>query len=192
MSLEKQAESLLEAVTNLISNVTTMISGQKPTSINAADIDKGQTGEAVITKKALAELKKAAKATGGEVLKKLGQEKLKELLGSFGAVKLSDVKGDPETLNGFITAAEKMLGVDTVLGPAEDDDLLGDGLTEEKEYTLEDVKALLLKVNKAPGLGRDVTRQILADLGVARLPELKKDKFAEAVKIIENTLVAQV
>ncbi len=181
MSLEKQAESLLEAVTDFINSVNVAVSSKTTTTA-----DNTAPATEKTTKKELTELKKTAKTEAGKVLKELGKEKLSELLSRFGSVKFSELLNEVDIFNDFIKKAEDMLAE----GPkpkSEDDDLLGDG-PEEKEHTLEDVKALLLKVNNAPTLGRDVTRQILADLGVARLPELKKDKFAKAVEKIEATL----
>ena len=87
--------------------------------------------------------------------------------------------------------AEKMLNEKPVI--EDDDDLLGDSDPEPtKAATLEDVKALLLKVNNTDGLGRDVTRQILAELGVTKLGELKKDKFNEAVALAEKAVSTNV
>ena len=122
-----------------------------------------------------------------DTLKDLGKEKLSELLSRFGSGKFSELLNEADVFNDFITKADNMLIIDGHdSNPENEDDLLGEG--PAKEHTLEDVKALLLKVNNAPTLGRDVTREILADLGVARLPELKKDKFAKAVEKIEATL----
>jgi len=172
MSLEKQAESLLEAVTNLINSVTGIASGQPAAK---ADPVTGESDPGKATKKEIAELKKEAKNKAAEVLKALGKEKLSELLSRFGATSFGKLLSEVAVFEDFIKKADEMLSEKN-----DDDDLLGDG-GEDKEYTLEDVKALLLKVNNSPTLGKDVTRQILGDLGVARLPELKKEKFAEAV-----------
>lgn len=189
MSLEKQAESLLEAVTNLIKSITVIVN--KGTTDNTTyGLDRTTPADSPkesITKKELADLKKTAKAKAGKVLKDLGKEKLEELLSSFGAGKFSELLSEADVFNGFIKKADKMLIDGPESGREAEDDLLG-GDSEGKEYTLEDVKALLLKVNNAPTLGRDVTRQILADLGVARLPELKKDKFTKAIEKIKATL----
>ncbi len=180
MSLEKQAESLLEAVTDFINSVKTAVNNKTATT---ADTTEPATDKP--TKKELKELSKTAKTIAGRVLKELGKKKLSELLSRFGSVKFSELLNETDVFNDFIKKAEEMLAEETPGG--EDDDLLGGG-PEEKEHTLEDVKALLLKVNNAKTLGRDVTREILADLGVARLPELKKEKFAQAVEKIEATL----
>ena len=179
MSLEKKAENLLEAVAGLINAVTAMVTGsEKATTAAAAAPDKK------VTKKELDALKKAAKQLAGKVLKELGKEKLGELLGEFDAAKFSDLKADPEVITNFITGAEMLL----VNKPEDDDDLLGGGPEETKEYTLEDVKALLLTINNSEALGKDVTRQILAGLGVARLGELKKDKFGDAVNAAQAAI----
>ncbi|NIV97901.1 hypothetical protein GWN26_01610 [Candidatus Saccharibacteria bacterium] len=176
MSLEKKCEALLDATTNLIKSVNDMIGSGK----TDADPVTGEPKADKIIKKELAALKKSAKEKAGDVLKKLGKEKLEELLSRFGAKSFGKLLNEIDVFEDFIKKADEMI-------EKEDDDLLG-GDDEEKEYTLEDVKALLLKVNNAAELGKDVTRQILGELGVARLPELKKEKFAEAVKTVKATL----
>jgi len=192
MTLEKQAERLLESVTNLVNSVNDLVAGGKAAAPAAPAMTAAGpgAGEKKVTKKELAELKKEAKAKAGSVLKDLGKDKLGELLKDLGAKKFSDLKSEPDIFKSFIEKAEAMLDAAAAAGP-EDDDLLGDDdppPAPEKEYTAEDVKALLLKVNNSESLGRDVTRQILGDLGVSRLPQLKKEKFAEAVKVITKTL----
>lgn len=186
MSLEKQAESLLKAVTDLIISINAIVGVE---NMVATTVDPDNTGQPkdTPTKKELKELSKTAKTKAGKVLKELGKEKLSELLSRFGSAKFSELLNEADVFNDFIKKADEMLAEETPGG--EDDDLLGDGPTT-KEHTLEDVKALLLKVNNAPTLGRDITRQLLADLGVARLPELKKEKFAQAVEKIEAALKA--
>ncbi len=181
MSLEKQAENLLKEVADFINSVKTAVNSKTATTANNAPATEKPT------KKELTELRKVAKTKAGAVLKELGKEKLSELLSRFGSVKFSEVLNEAVVFNDFIKKADEMLIDGPEPGREAEDDLLGDG-PEEKVHTLEDVKALLLKVNNAPTLGRDVTRQILADLGVARLPELKKEKFAQAIEKIEATL----
>lgn len=180
MSLENKVQNVLDAVAGLINAVTAMVSGsEKATTAAAAAPDS----EKKPTKKELDKLKKAAKQLAGKVLKELGKDTLGSLLANFDAAKFSELKADPEVINSFIESAEKVLASKT-----EDDDLLGGGPEDTKEYTLDDVKALLLKINNHKDLGRDVTRQILADLGVVRLGELKKDKFDAAVKAAEAAI----
>lgn len=181
MLLEKQAESLLKAVTDLVTTVTALIKGAD--SASTAAIDADPVTDKKTTKKELVEIKKSAKIKAGKVLKELGKEKLGDLLSDFGADKFSALKGEADVFNNFMEAADKMLTDAESAG----DDLLGES-DDAKEYTLEDVKTLLLKVNNTKALGRDITRQILADLGVQRLPELKKDKYAEAIEKIETVL----
>lgn len=183
MSLEKQAENLLKATTDLAKAATAIIDAEKMAA-TTLDPDNTEIVKEKATKKELTELRKAAKTKAGDVLKKLGKEKLGELLSRFGSGKFSELLNEADVFNDFIKKAEDMLTEET--SDSENDDLLGDGPT--KEFTIEDVKALLLKVNNAPTLGRDVTREILAELGVARLPELKKEKFAQAIEKIEATL----
>lgn len=181
MTIEKKAEALLEAATNLINAVTDMVKGQAPTTAAAPSPDNKTKAD---TKKDLAEIKKLAKAKAGSVLSSLGKVKLAELLKEFKAKKFTDIKGEVADFQKFIDAADAMIN-----DKKADDDLLGTDDTEAtKEYTLEDVKAALLKVNNAEGLGRDVTKQILADLGVARLGELKADKFTEAMNKTDKVL----
>jgi hypothetical protein len=211
MSFEKQSEALIEACTNLIQAATDKIKDLKlgaPATTSGADtVDlgchsgtgsigvnantttdpdyckagKGRVGIGTVkvTKKQLAELKAAAKAAAGDVMKKLGQEKLAELLSRFGTEKFSGLISEADVFINFKNMAEEMLAKVPSLAD-EDDDLLGDA-PAPKVYTLEDVKALLLKVNNSPSLGKEVSRQILAELGAARLPELKKENYAEAI-----------
>ena len=193
MSLEKQSEALLEAVTKLILTATDIISSKK--AAPAATAGEPTTGKVNIntkvTKKDLADLKKSAKGRAGEVLKKLGKEKLEELLSRFGADKFSAILNEADVFSDLIAMAEKMLNEKPVI--EDDDDLLGDSDPEPtKAATLEDVKALLLKVNNTDGLGRDVTRQILAELGATKLGDLKKDKFNEAVALAEKAVSTNV
>lgn len=180
MSVEQKAENLIEAVTDLIKSINAAVNSEK-----VATTDSAAPATDKPTKKELTELRKAAKTKAGEVLKGLGKEKLSELLSRFGSGKFSELLNEADVFNDFIKKAEDMLAEETP--GSEDDDLLGDG-PASKEYTIEDIKALLLKVNNAPTLGRDVTREILGELGVARLPELKKEKFAQAIEKIEATL----
>jgi len=182
MNIEKKAEALLEAATNLINAVTEMVKGQTPATTAAA---APPATEKKASKKELAEIKKLAKAKAGSVLKDLGKAALGTLLGNFDAKKFSDIKGEAADFQKFIDEADKMIA-----DKKDDDDLLGTGddVADKKEYTLEDVKAALLKINNAEGLGREVTKQILADLGVARLGELKADKFNAAMEKAEQAL----
>jgi len=174
MSLEKKAENLLEAVTALVSAVTSTIASACPGATAPADTGKD------MTKKDLADLKKAVKAKGGEVLKKLGKEALAGLFQSFGAANLAKLK--PEVFSGFMVKADELL-TKGAPGGTDDDDLLGlDPPDTDKVYTLEDVQKTLLKINNTKALGRDVTRQILADFGAPRLGALKKENFGEAME----------
>ena len=181
MTIEKKAQELLEAATGLINAVTAMVSDNKATTsaAPAPAAPAAPKAEKKATKKEIAAAQKAAKAIAGKVLKELGKEKLGELLAEFDAGKFSDLKAEPAVFKAFTEKAEAALEAPAATG--QDDDLLGDApAAEAVERTLEDVKGLLLNVNNSDGLGRDVTRQILADLGVTRLGELKKEKFSEA------------
>jgi len=181
MTIEKKAEALLEAATNLINAVTDMVKGQAPTTAAAPPPEKDKaTKTKVETKKELSEIKALAKAKAGSILKDFGKAKLAELLKKFKAKKFTDIKGEAADFQKFIDEADAMIADKKA---DNDDDLLGTSDDDvKKEYTLEDVKAALLKVNNAEGLGRDVIKQILADLGVARLGELKADKFNAAME----------
>jgi len=189
MSIETKAAALTNALIDVmkeIANGVNAIAEKAEAAPTTTEAGPG-AGEKKTTKKELAELKKAAKAKAGSVMKKHGKEKLAEVLADFGADKFSELKNEPDLFKNFIEKAEAALAEEPVTG--DDDDLLGDGPEEpEATYTVEDVKGLLLKVNNADGLGRDTTRQILADLGVARLPELKAEKYAEAVEKITAVL----
>lgn len=191
MSLEKQAEALLKATTDLIINVNAIIGVEK--QVTKTSVQGTTASMPKATKKEKAELKKTAKIAAGKVLKELGMEKLKELLSRFGAKKLPDLLDEVDVYNDFVIKAEEMIekASEKHEPVMEEDDLLGNGDNEdtaEKEYTIEDIKSLLVQVNNTKSLGRDVTKQILGDLGVTRLPQLPVEKFAQAVSLIEDAL----
>lgn len=148
------------------------------------------------TKKEIAELKKTAKASAGLLLKEFGKEagrvKLSELLALFGASKFTDLQEDAHIFEDFTAKAGVLLGQKPEAATA-DDDLLGDGPATEptKVYTAEDVRDLALQVQTKHG--KKFMRQLLlAELGVQRLPELKKEKFAAAVSLLETELAKDV
>lgn len=184
MTLTDTAKKVLEAQAAFIAALTCLLNENKAgtcTSSKNGSVDPVDPGPPRATKKETAELKKEVKLKAGEVMKELGKKKLTDLFAKFEAGKFSELKED--NYDSFITSADETLAAKEDPG---DDDLLDEPTPaptkEEKVYTLEDVKALLLKVNNTKDLGREITRQILGDLGAARLGELKKDKFAKAVK----------
>lgn len=185
MSIEKQAEALLVALTNLLEAVTAAEKGKATTTAGPGSETKA---EKKATKAELKALAKDAKQKAGKILKEKGMEILGDLLGQFGAKKFSGLKAEPGVYEHFIKLADAILD-----GPAgatdDDDDLLGDGPADEAvERTLEDVKGLLLKVNNHEDLGKAVTRQILAGFGAQRLGELKKENFAAACDQAQTAL----
>lgn len=191
MSLENKAEKLLDAVAALISAVTEMVKGARPekaTTTAAAAPGSGLSApEKKATKKDIAEAKKTAKTKAGEILKAFGKAKLAELLELSKAKRFSDLK-DMAAFEGFIDNADSTLAKGDPAVADDDDDLLSTSTTPAKEYTLEDVQTALLKVNNTEGLGKDITRQILGDLGAPRLNELKKAKFGDAVNMAEKAI----
>ncbi len=54
----------------------------------------------------------------------------------------------------------------------------------EKQYTIEDVRAVFMKCAKAHG--KDKVKKILAELGVSKVTEIKQEDFAKAVKAVEE------
>ena len=189
MSIEKQAEALIQAVSDLLNGIngavaaaSTAKAGPGPSTVSPGrgrpPKNPGQAD--------LKALQAAGKSKAGEVLKALGKEKLKELLSRFGVAKYSELLHEADAYTRLIEMADGMLSGKA--GTDGGDDLLGGEAAPEPEYTAEDVKALFLKVNNHKELGKDVTRQLLAELGVARLPELKKEKFGEAVALLEKTI----
>ena len=186
MSIEEKTQALAGALAALITEIFNGSTAGKGLDNRTSATPPAKADKKKTTKKELDELKKAAKAKAGSVMKKHGKDRLAEVLAEFGAEKFPQLKNEPEVFNAFIEKADAALAEDVA---PEDDDLLGgDPTPPEKKYTVDDVKGLLLKVNNADGLGRDTTRQILADLGVARLPDLTADKYAEAVEKIEAVL----
>ena len=94
---------------------------------------------------------------------------------------------DWATTGGAIEKAEAKLAKSTSESDAIDDLLGGDDtIAPEKEYTAEEVRAKFLKVQEK--IGREETRKLLAELGVKRLPDLKKEKFATTIKMLQGVL----
>lgn len=56
--------------------------------------------------------------------------------------------------------------------------------TDNKQYTLEEVRAVFMKCAKKHG--KEEVKKILADLGVAKVTEIKEEDFAKAVKAVEE------
>ena len=54
----------------------------------------------------------------------------------------------------------------------------------EKQYTIEEVRAVFMKCAKAHG--KDEVKKILAELGVTKVTEIKQEDFAKAVKAVEG------
>lgn len=54
----------------------------------------------------------------------------------------------------------------------------------EKQYTIEEVRAVFMKCAKAHG--KDEVKKILAELGVTKVTEIKQEDFAKAVKAVEE------
>lgn len=54
----------------------------------------------------------------------------------------------------------------------------------DKQYTLEEVRAVFMKCAKKHG--KEEVKKILADLGVAKVTEIKEEDFAKAVKAVEE------
>ena len=54
----------------------------------------------------------------------------------------------------------------------------------EKQYTIEEVRAVFMKCAKAHG--KDEVKKVLAELGVTKVTEIKQEDFAKAVKAVEE------
>jgi len=128
-----------------------------------------------------------AKQAAGKVMADLGKDVLAQLLADIGAKKFSEIK-DPDDLQKFIEAATAAL--QDKPATESDGDLLGDDDEDNKaeEKTLDDVKDVLLQVNNHAELGREVTKQILGELGVRRLPELDAERYGEAYSAAKKAL----
>jgi len=195
MSIEKKiTENLVAALTDYIRAVK--LDGQEPAAAAAPAKTKKKKAEAPAVsaedKKQIAELKDQAKLAASKVLKDLGKEGLTELLERYGCKKFSDMLEEAEIFQRFISTAEKMIAeAEKAAEPAADDlldDTPADPPASIKIYTLEDVKGLLLKINSAPDLGREITKQVLSELGVMRLGELPAEKYTEAYNRAEAVL----
>jgi len=147
----------------------------------------GKTNKAAPNKKAdkkdLAEKKKAAKLVAAKALKELGKKVLAELLKAAGVKTFPELK-DEDALEKFMESVKERLEKKT-----DDDDLLGgDPADAPEERTLDDVKAKLLEINNHEKLGKEVTKEILGELGVRRLPEMSPEKYGEAYAAAEKAL----
>ncbi len=191
MSLEKQAEKLIEAVSTLVTSVNELVIAQSKAPAPGAGLSNNAAaqsgGEKAPTKKEIAKLQTDAKLKAGAVMKNCGKDALRGLLDNFGVSKFTELTAGVNVFEDFITRADALLAAPKV---EEDDDLLGDGPSSvtAKEYTAEDVKAKFLEVNNHKDLGKDVTKQLLAELGVTRLPQLTKERFSEAIKMVQKAL----
>lgn len=193
MSIEKKAEAAIEALTDFINAQADVINAlaEKVQAAPAASpkAETKKTADKKTTKKQLKELQGAAKSKAGDVMKELGKAKLQELLARFGCKRFTEILDEADVYKDFIKKADAMLDAGDAGDAAEESDPLADDEpAEDTGPTADDVKELFIKVNNHPDLGRDVTKQLLAELGVARLTELKKDKFKKAVKLVKNTL----
>ncbi len=59
-----------------------------------------------------------------------------------------------------------------------------DEKSTDKQYTLEEVRAVFMKCAKAHG--KEEVKKILANLGVSKVTEIKEEDFAKAVKAVEE------
>lgn len=124
-------------------------------------------------------LQKDAKMLASKVLRELGKDILGNLLSAEGAKTFTDLK-TVDALDSFMASAQ------TALDCADEPE--ADEPEDQDERTRDDIKGLLLKINNAPTLGREVTKQILSDFGVLRLGELKAADYAKAYKAAEEAL----
>lgn len=136
-------------------------------------------------KKKLAEMTSEAKQLGAKILNDFDKDTLAGLLGDVGADKFTDIK-ETKQLEAFMFSAKALIEEEPAGG--EDDDLLGDSADEEVERTFDDVKNKLLEINNHEKLGKEVTKEILGELGIQRLPQLKQEKYNEAYDAAEKAL----
>ena len=136
------------------------------------------------TKKAIAAAQKIAKAAASKVLKEEGKEALVQLLASQGAKQFGDIPSTVEAYGSLTSSADVL--IKAAKGATDDDDLLNDAPAVTR--TMEDLKSLLLKVNDNKKLGREVTRQILADFGATGLVGVKAEDYGAAYLAAEAAL----
>jgi len=188
MSLEKKAEALLEASTNLMNAVADLVGvTSKPSPLVATSAEKKAPTKAS-DKKAAKELAEAVKVKAGDVMENCGRDKLTALLGQFGVSQISKLKPGAGVFEDFISRAEEMLkaeadspGVDPM-----DDSPVEDPTTPT--ITMDDVKEMLKKVKGHPELGNNFLIGIFDKLKVKRLGELKPTQFEDALKLAEDEL----
>ena len=175
------AVTLADVIQTAVDEALAGSNGGKTTK---AKTDKKPAGD----KKQLEADKKEAKQVAGKVLKELGKEILAGLLKDAGAETFPDLKTS-EAVAGFMEAAQEKLDSKTP-NEDEDDDLLGGGPEDkaEVERTFDDVKNKLLEINNHKKLGKDTTKEVLAGLGIQRLPQLKKENYNEAYDAANKAL----
>lgn len=155
----------------------------------------------------------AAKAKGSELLLKLAgksPEAAKELLSHFGVTKFSQLKpginvfqdfakrcGDKlatllheATYKSIVPGAE---GEDKVQALADHAQVFSDGMANletvsPSEYTVEDVRKVIIALCNNPELGRDGAEKALATAGVDRITELSADQFATVINAGDKLL----
>jgi hypothetical protein len=135
-------------------------------------------------KKQLKALMAEAKQLGTSIMGEHGRPKLAEMLKDMGISKFSELK-ELDDLEKFI---EKAKNLDSPEEIDEEDDLLGLDEPEAKEYTVEDVKAILREVKEHDELGATAIKQILSEFGTARLMDLREGDFAGVHAAAEKAL----
>jgi len=190
-NLEGKGNALLVVLEDYIATVAALAVAEAMAG-DAGKATKKKAGKkaapAADEKKLLAEKKAEAKQLAGAILKEFNKDALGDLLAAVEASKFSDIN-TIAAFEAFIeSASDRLAGGQEAR--ADDDDLLGDddAAAPAEEKTLDDVKDILLQVNNHKELGRDVTKQILGELGVRRLPELQADKYGEAYAAAEKAL----
>ncbi len=97
---------------------------------------------------------------------------------------LANAMGGPNITTVAITEPQTVEAkTDTAKGETKTPTLT-DESTDNKQYTLEEVRAVFMKCAKKHG--KEEVKKILADLGVAKVTEIKEEDFAKAVKAVEE------
>nr|WP_294665414.1 hypothetical protein [uncultured Ruminococcus sp.] len=96
---------------------------------------------------------------------------------------LANAMGGPNITTVAITEPQTVEAkTDTAKGETKTPTLTDE--STDKQYTLEEVRAVFMKCAKKHG--KEEVKKILADLGVAKVTEIKEEDFAKAVKAVEE------
>lgn len=189
MSLEKALEENTAAVIKLTETIANMPAAKaapakKTPAAKATPAAKVETPAPAAEKtKGQGELATTAKAKLGRLLKEKGKEPVIAVLAEFGAKIIGGV--DPDHYDAFIEKVDIALLADEA---TKEEDFLSDTPTVNPAQTMETVKALLVLITNSKKLGGDVARNILEDMSLKKMGDMRESQFADATAAAEKVL----